>query len=285
MKQQNASIWQNSHGGMNKCVITNKNGAHAEIYQYGAHVTGWRSESDKQWLFLSQQALFDAGKAIRGGVPIIFPQFNALGSGPRHGFARNRFWQLIATSTNCCTLTLSSDKETLAIWPHQFKAEFHVELRDHELRMTLEVHNTGNKPFAFTGALHTYFAIETLSKAVITGFEGHSYWNNDGSDFSERHLAKKPELTFSDAIDRVYFDVKNPLNLRDGGHRLRIRNEGFEDVVVWNPGAKATKTMIDMADHEYNTMLCVEAAVIDRPVTLEPGQSWAASQVLTEARA
>jgi glucose-6-phosphate 1-epimerase len=36
-----------------------------------------------------------------------------------------------------------------------------------------------------------------------------------------------------------------------------------------------------MPDDDYRRMLCIEAAVIDKPVTLPPGQSWAGRQVLT----
>jgi glucose-6-phosphate 1-epimerase len=51
---------------------------------------------------------------------------------------------------------------------------------------------------------------------------------------------------------------------------------------VWNPGAEAAKKLDDMADEEYQKMLCVEAAIVDKPVTLTPGETWSGSQVLVQ---
>ena len=49
----------------------------------------WRS---KQILFLSKDAVFNASKAIRGGIPICWPQFGPRGNLPAHGFARTTAW-------------------------------------------------------------------------------------------------------------------------------------------------------------------------------------------------
>lgn len=43
-------------------------------------------------LFTSPRAVFRSGQAIRGGIPVIFPQFGACGPGLRHGFARLLEW-------------------------------------------------------------------------------------------------------------------------------------------------------------------------------------------------
>ena len=38
--------------------------------------------------------------------------------------------------------------------------------------------------------------------------------------------------------------------------------------VVWNPWDKKAKAMSDFGDDEYKRMVCVEAAAIEKPVTL-----------------
>ncbi len=49
--------------------------ASAEIYLHGAQVTSWQPAGQEEVIFLSRQSQFDAGKAIRGGIPVAFPGF------------------------------------------------------------------------------------------------------------------------------------------------------------------------------------------------------------------
>lgn len=44
--------------------------------------------------------------------------------------------------------------------------------------------------------------------------------------------------------------------------------------VVWNPWDKKSKAMADFGDEEYKHMLCVEAACIEKPIILKPGEEW-----------
>ena len=55
---------------------------------HGAHVLSWVSQG-RERLYLSPHSVMDAHAAIRGGVPVCFPQFNQRGPLPKHGFARN----------------------------------------------------------------------------------------------------------------------------------------------------------------------------------------------------
>ena len=43
---------------------------------------------------------------------------------------------------------------------------------------------------------------------------------------------------------------------------------------VWNPWDKKSKSMTDFGAEEYKQMLCVDGAVIEKPVTLKPGEEW-----------
>ncbi len=282
----NHSLWQTGRGEFAKLTLTNTSGASADIYRYGAHLTSWKTASGKEWMFLSEQAQFAAGKAIRGGVPVIFPQFSGFGAGQRHGFARNFEWQLESepgeqNGESRCKFILDANDNTVAIWPHHFRAEFIPSLTAQQLTMTLVIHNLDLAPFTFTAALHTYFAVSNIHKVALQGLSGQSYWDNNGSDFThDRFTQNDDQLTFPDAIDRVYFSCQKPLQLIDGNDRLMIQADGFTEVVVWNPGEEATKKLDDMADNEYQKMLCIEAALIDKPVTLSPGEVWQGSQIL-----
>ena len=52
--------------------------ASAELYLHGATLTSWKVDGE-ELLFVSPKAVFAPPKAIRGGVPVCFPQFAMLG--------------------------------------------------------------------------------------------------------------------------------------------------------------------------------------------------------------
>ena len=51
--------------------------AEADLYLQGAHLAHWTPRGQRPVLFVSPKSLFAPGKAIRGGVPIIFPWFGS----------------------------------------------------------------------------------------------------------------------------------------------------------------------------------------------------------------
>lgn len=48
-------------------------GESVEVLLYGATVTSWKSANGKENLFLSSKAHLDGSKAVRGGIPLVFP--------------------------------------------------------------------------------------------------------------------------------------------------------------------------------------------------------------------
>ena len=67
--------------GLEKIDLTLKNNGlyKAEIYLHGAHLTSLKLDAT-EIIYLSQKAIFKLPTAIRGGIPIILPQFGPLGS-------------------------------------------------------------------------------------------------------------------------------------------------------------------------------------------------------------
>src|SRR5205085_926570 len=82
------------------------------------------------------------------------------------------------------------------------------------------------------------------------------------------------------ATGRVYFGVADPLTLQDVASRVVIRQDGFRDVVVWNPGAHPPAPLPGLPPDGYRQFVCVEAAVIEHPVPLAPGALWRGAQRL-----
>jgi glucose-6-phosphate 1-epimerase len=60
------------HEGLTRASVTTT-AASATIYLHGAHLTHWQPTGEEPVLFTSAKSAFQTSKAIRGGVPVIFP--------------------------------------------------------------------------------------------------------------------------------------------------------------------------------------------------------------------
>jgi glucose-6-phosphate 1-epimerase len=246
--------------------------ASAMLAIQGAHLFSWRPAPDDEVMFVSALAQRRAGVAIRGGVPVIFPQFADLGPLPKHGFARTIDWAVVDRGPSSVTLRLDDTATTRALWPHAFSIELSAALDD-RLSIALAVRNRGDAPFEFTAALHTYFRVGDIATTRIGGLDGLRYRDKvTGRDGLER----SPELGFAGETDRVYLDAPSRLELRDPtlGRVTTIETRGFGDAVVWNPWIERSRDFKDLAPDDYRRFVCIEPAVIGRPVTLAPDEQW-----------
>ena len=261
-----------------------EDGATATIHRHGAHVTSWCPTDGDERLYLSAKSGFEGTAAIRGGVPIIFPQFAAEGPLPRHGFARTSTWSLGGVCRSAdgeaeMDLVLRDSPDTRAIWDAGFMAVVSVAIFGQQLAITLAVENVGDAPFSFTAALHTYFRVRDVAGAEIVGLRGARYRGEDRSlveDSAER-------LRIDGFLDRVYVGAPSHLELHENGRRMLIDAEGFPDAVVWNPGPERAAALADLDPGGERQFVCIEAAVVQEPVTLGPRRRWTGTQTLTAA--
>ena len=263
--------------------LTLPGGDRAVIALHGAQVLSWTPAGGPERLYLSPEALFDGEAAIRGGVPICWPQFNQRGPLPKHGFIRNLPWAPVpdAGDDASVVLALRDSAETRAMWPHAFNARLEVSLKTGMLTVGFFVENTGAEAFEFTMALHTYLQIDDIDVVRLQGLGGLPYWDA----VTDTHPAPLPEgeaLAISGETDRVYQAAPAPLTLVDGRGRLAIAQDPvYGQTTVWNPGAALCAKLAQMPADGYRQMLCVEAAVVDTPVRVEPGETWAGAQRLS----
>jgi glucose-6-phosphate 1-epimerase len=254
-------------------------GARATVLLHGAHVVSWQPRGGAEQFYLSPTTKYGTGASVRGGVPVIFPQFAERGPGPRHGFARTRAWTLDSAVVRgehaLAVLKLEADDATRAAWPHAFSAEVTVSVGGRQLDIELAVTNTGDVPYEFSAALHSYLAVADALKAQLEGLQGVDYTD---SNTGEQHQQWGDVVSVVGEIDRVYHGAKQPLVLREHGRRVRIVATGFDDVVVWNPGPEKCRAMSDMPADDWTRMLCVEAGQVVEPVSLQPGDEWAGMQ-------
>lgn len=245
--------------------LTLANGDSVLVAQHGAHVVSWVS-GGRERLFLSPNTVWDGRAAIRGGIPVCFPQFNQRGDLPKHGFVRNRPWVLLAAEAGDAPNTLrfgfSANDSTRAIWPAEFEARLRVGLQPGQLCVTLQVRNLGTQAFSFTGALHSYLAVSDIGQARLSGLGGQKEWDA----LADTHQTALESLQCTGPFDRVYSAPHASMHLHDPQGGLEISNsEGWADCVVWNPGAAGCAAMADMTHDAFTHMLCVEAAQVFQP--------------------
>lgn len=260
-------------------------GASAQVCPYGAHVLGWRpAGATHDRLFLSAASRYAPGCAIRGGIPVIFPQFSGFGPLPKHGFARHLVWTARPREESArLAFDLRDTPATRALWPHAFEADLSIVLGDDTLATSLSVRNTGTAACDFTAALHTYLAVDDIAEVRVRGLQGRPFL--DATDAMREALETRSALRFDGEFDRVFVGVPNAVVLEEKAVRLTIGRVGFPDLVIWNPGAEKAAALTDMETGSYRRMLCIEPAVFNPPVRLAPGGMWTGTQVLHYAQA
>jgi glucose-6-phosphate 1-epimerase len=265
-------------------ILRADDGAVAEVHRHGAHVTSWRPAGDAEdRLYLSARSEFGGTAAIRGGVPVIFPQFAAEGPLSRHGFARTSLWSLggiarEADGTAEAQLVLRDSADTRAIWDAAFKAVLAATVVARQLAITLRVENVGETPFSFTAALHTYLRVRDVDDATVHGLRGTLF---RVSGDRALHADDAEHLSVTDYVDRVYVGAPSRLELRERDRSMLVESEGFPDAVIWNPGRERAAALHDLEPGDERRFVCIEAAVVQTPVTLGAGRQWIGTQTLT----
>ena len=266
-------------------VLTVNNAfAKADISLFGGHVLSYQRHGEPATIWLSDNAVLDGSKPIRGGIPLCWPWFGPaparVGSGkPSHGFARTTLWELDGVSDHpdgtLVHLSLRDSDATRALWDQAFELELDV-LVGKELSLVLATRNTGTAPLVYGGALHTYLAISAPEAVSVTGL-GEPY----ADKLTGQDVKQQGALTLNGALDRIYWQPEVKVCVKDGARETLVVSGNHDSVVVWTPWLAGATAMADMSDDGYRTMLCVEAAIAgDAGVTVAPDEEHSFSTVI-----
>jgi glucose-6-phosphate 1-epimerase len=276
------------NGGLPRISITTP-AATAEIYLHGAQLTSWRPAGHEDVIFLSAQSQFEAGRAIRGGIPICFPWFRNKADDPQapsHGFVRTKAWELDSVETHGDTVVVcfstASDEGTRAWWPHEFHLVHRVTIGA-ELTQELVMNNTGAAPLRFEEALHTYYRVGGADSVRVCGLDGVAYLDNTDANREKR---QEGDIVFSEQTDRAYLDTTHAVEIFDPiqRRRFRLEKQNSRTTVVWNPWTTGAQSLADLGDYEWRAMACVEASNIRAfAVDLAPGQQHTMKTVIQVA--
>ena len=292
-------------------------GSEVTVFLFGATVTSWTLGPDRgnqEMLFLSNEAVFDGKKPIRGGIPLVFPQFGAgiyKDELPSHGFARRSLWVLdgLDGSDGALVLSLSDCKETRASWMgRKFRLEYRIYLDATSLRTSLTVKNLGDESFRFQALFHTYYLLGSVTSASVSGLEGCVVRDKLAGQDEQPGVDVDKEIVFTAETDRIYVaapasvQVNGLGNKREVGDSCGEKKQGLSDdvesvtisinvsrsaenetptphdVVVWNPWVAKSKRMGDFGDEEFLKMCCVEPGLAENCQLLLPGEAWTMTQ-------
>src|SRR5260370_12935672 len=209
-------------GGLIRAAVGGRS-AEGHVYLHGAHVTHYRPAGKRPLLFFSERSRFATGKALRGGVPVIFPWFGARAGhseAPDHGFARTREWAVesVEPATDgsvAVTLALEADDATRPTWPHEFRVRHRVVFGE-RLEMTLEVENRSGHAFDFEEALHTYVLVGDVGQVSIAGLGGVGYIDKT-DDKMRKTLAAGPHR-MEGTTDLEFLSTRAPILAYRPGH-------------------------------------------------------------------
>ncbi|MFT4519509.1 MAG: glucose-6-phosphate 1-epimerase [Halioglobus sp.] len=283
--QSDSITFIHGEGGLSKCIISNQF-ADAEIYLHGAHVTHFQPSNTGAVLWLSEDAIFDSAKAIRGGIPICWPWFGPHPDNskfPQHGFARVSQWNVDAVTETIegteLILGLYSSEASGKYLNGEFEAKYKVSVGS-QLTVELGVTNTGSTSLSgIGGALHSYFAISNIDNVLVDGLNNKKFLDQ----LTGKTMTQSGHLQFEQEVDSVYFGTSQPIGLIDelSKRRLQISSEGSESCVVWNPWTDKSKLMGDFPDTGFQTMVCIETANAFSDVRgIEPGETHLLSQTV-----
>jgi galactose mutarotase-like enzyme len=113
--------------------------------------------------------------------PILFPIVGTLKDNmfkykgenyslPRHGFARDKAFVLEHHTSDSATFLLTSDKETLKIYPFSFEFRLHYAIKDNTLSVTYAIKNTGKGSMFFSVGGHPAFRVPLVENTDYTDY-------------------------------------------------------------------------------------------------------------------
>ncbi len=233
--------------------------------------------------FLSEKAFFDGKTPIRGGVPIVFPNFGHSSEHnlPKHGFARISQWSLEKRWNNLnnsgIILKLETNSETLKFWNYKFKLLYTITLNNNNIMTELFIQNQDPISFNYQCLFHNYFKVSNLKWVRIANLDYIDYYDQ----LTHKISSHSEEILINQEIDRVYGPTNNCVSILDTEYVLKVNSDENQfHVVVWNPWEKKSKSLSDFGDEEFLDMVCVELGKLDS-CKLKPWETKSFKQTIT----
>lgn len=275
--------------GLPMLHVQHTSGASIDIHLSGASTENWITATGARPLYVTPMAQYGKGKALRGGIPICWPQFSDMGPLPAHGYARNSMWTFVGAkespkSTTVVLRLVHPDAKEKGTEAHlHATVEFVVELGAESLSALLRVTNNATSDLNFTMALHTYAAVSDVTAVRLEGeFDKARFTDNvRGKQRFENEKINK----ITGWTERLYEGVNGKeVRLIDpkAGTVTRFTATGLNDAVLWNPWSE--KKFADLPADGHRHFLCIESAAFAKPIVVKPGATWTGGQHIHVAK-
>jgi len=276
----------------------------ADVSLYGAQAHSFRCR-DTEHLFQNPAADFSGLGAIRGGIPVVWPQFGTqtiegLPKLPLHGLARVCTWKLVGTEASTANgasaifhlrgfPTHDDAPKLVRTFNQHFLLELEVRLREKTLTHRLTICNNSpiRMPLKSVALFHNYFAVQDVTHARIEGLLGATKVDRL-TNLTELESLNAKRLTAR--TDQIFKNVAGAVVLFQGDQpHIKVSSDGtLPDVVVWTPWSKSDPTYdakgagypADLREDAWRTFCCLEPGAVSKVLILEQGAQRTFTQVI-----
>ncbi|MBW4634417.1 MAG: aldose epimerase [Iphinoe sp. HA4291-MV1] len=217
------------------------------VPERGGIITSWRVQN-QEILYLDEERFANPQLSVRGGIPILFPICGNLPNNTytlndkqytlkQHGFARDLPWEFIEDQVTpekaSLTLALSSNEQTRAVYPFEFKLAFTYQIQGNTLEIRQKYTNLSTEQMPFSTGLHPYFL--TVDKNQLK-FEIPSQEYQDQIT-KEIHLFNGDFDYNRDEIDVAFKQLNGKsATVTDNARKLKLKleyDDTYSTLVFW----------------------------------------------------
>ncbi|ACK70663.1 Aldose 1-epimerase [Gloeothece citriformis PCC 7424] len=253
------------------------------VPERGGIITRWKVQG-QDILYLDEERFTNPQLSVRGGIPILFPIcgnlpdniFNYQGQTytlKQHGFARDLPWTVTKEETDesaRLTLVLSSNEQTLAVYPFEFELTFIYQLQGDELYIFQSIKNNSSDKMPFSAGFHPYFWTKDKSKLTFD-IPGSQYYD---------HLSKQTH-PFSGQFDLTQDEIDVAFKSITRSNAIVKDNERQFQITLIYSGLYSTLVFWTVKGKEY---VCLEPWSAPRNALntgeqldyIEPGETYEA---------
>ncbi|CAG9297606.1 aldose epimerase family protein [Celerinatantimonas diazotrophica] len=196
------------------------------------------------------------GNEWQGRAPILFPNVGNMSQGayevagqtyqlPRHGFARNSYFELREHRSDSITLGLSDDSVTWQNYPYHFNLLVTYRLEHETVQVTFNVTNPQAEDLLFSLGFHPAFAIGSHATVRFERAPHGYYYGDSGTvDFEKQALIpmngelKLESIDFNRGAIYLRNVQKQKITLRSPCRQLALSIPDVPYIVIWKkPGA------------------------------------------------
>lgn len=176
--------------------------------------------------------------------PVLFPIVGSLKDGKynykeykyqlsRHGFARQKEFEVAEQSESSIIFALKSSQETKAVYPFDFQFSIHYTVQDNELTVAYRIKNAGDDAMFFSIGGHPAFKVPLV----------------DGTAYNDYTLRFNKEETVGRwPISKEGLIEKTPMPLLDNSNELPLTKDLFKsDAIVLK---QLRSTQVDMVSEK-----------------------------------